>query len=113
MSRYLDPKNDYAFKRIFGEHKELCISFLNSLLPFEEDRQIVSIEYLLPEHVPDTPLGKNSIVDVKCKDSTGRCFIVEMQMYWSLMFMNRIVFNAAHALVKQMDKEILKDPAKQ
>jgi predicted transposase/invertase (TIGR01784 family) len=112
MAHYLDPKNDYAFKRIFGEHKELCISLLNSLLPLEENRQIVSIEYLLPEHVPDTPLGKDSIVDVKCRDNTERCFIVEMQMYWSSAFTQRMVFNAAHALVKQMDRAKPEDPPK-
>jgi predicted transposase/invertase (TIGR01784 family) len=112
MARYLDPKNDYAFKRIFGEHKELCLSLLNSLLPLDEDKQIVSIEYLLPEQAPRTPVGKDSIVDVKCEDNTGRCFIVEMQMYWSSMFTQRMVFNAAHALVKQMDRKKPDDPPK-
>ncbi|MDR1154234.1 MAG: Rpn family recombination-promoting nuclease/putative transposase [Bacteroidales bacterium] len=104
MPHYLDPKNDYAFKRIFGEHKHLCISLLNSLLPLEEPNRIVSIEYLLPEHAPRTPLGKDSIVDVKCVDASGRRFIVEMQMYWSTAFTKRMVFNAAQALVKQADK---------
>jgi predicted transposase/invertase (TIGR01784 family) len=112
MARYLDPKNDYAFKRIFGEHKELCLSLLNSLLPLEDDKQIVSIEYLLPEQAPRTPVGKDSIVDVKCEDNTGRCFIVEMQMFWSSMFTQRMVFNAAHALVKQMDRKKPDDPPK-
>jgi hypothetical protein len=49
MARYLDPKNGFVFKGIFGEHKELCVSFLNSLLPFGEENRIVGIEYLLPE----------------------------------------------------------------
>ncbi|MDR1097326.1 MAG: Rpn family recombination-promoting nuclease/putative transposase, partial [Tannerella sp.] len=44
MPHYLDPKNDYAFKRIFGEHKHLCISLLNSLLPLDEANRIVEIE---------------------------------------------------------------------
>ncbi|MDR1155362.1 MAG: Rpn family recombination-promoting nuclease/putative transposase, partial [Bacteroidales bacterium] len=48
MARYLDPKADLTFKRIFGEHKHLCISLLNSLLPLEESGRIVSIEYLSP-----------------------------------------------------------------
>jgi predicted transposase/invertase (TIGR01784 family) len=105
MARYLDPKNDLPFKRIFGEHDYLCISLLNSLLPLDESERIVSIEYLPSEHVPRTPLGKDSIVDVKCKDVAGRFFIVEMQLYWSSMFMKRIVFNSAQALVKQGDKD--------
>lgn len=28
--RYLDPKNDLIFKKVFGEHPHLLISFLNS-----------------------------------------------------------------------------------
>ena len=33
--KYLDPKADMTFKKVFGEHEDLVISFLNSLLPFE------------------------------------------------------------------------------
>ena len=29
MVKYLDPKIDVLFKKIFGENKELLISFLN------------------------------------------------------------------------------------
>ncbi|MDR0687813.1 MAG: Rpn family recombination-promoting nuclease/putative transposase, partial [Prevotellaceae bacterium] len=36
MARYLDPKNDLPFKKIFGEHKNLLISFLNALLPLQK-----------------------------------------------------------------------------
>ena len=32
--RYLDPKADLTFKRVFGEHPDLVISLLNALLPF-------------------------------------------------------------------------------
>ena len=31
--RYLDPKNDLAFKKVFGQHPHLLKSFLNALLP--------------------------------------------------------------------------------
>ena len=40
MAKYLDPKADLTFKKVFGEHKELVISFLNALLPLEPGRQI-------------------------------------------------------------------------
>ena len=61
-------------------HKNLVISLLNALLPLDEGKQVESIEYLPPEMVPETPLGKNSIVDVRCEETGGRKFIVEMQM---------------------------------
>jgi predicted transposase/invertase (TIGR01784 family) len=101
---YLDPKNDLTFKRVFGEHPDLLISFLNALMPLSSEHQIKEIEYLSPEQVPDIPGKKNSIVDVKCKDKSGRAFIIEMQMFWTDDFMSRILFNASKAYVRQLDK---------
>ena len=53
---YLDPKADLTFKRVFGEHSDLVISLLNALLPFQtKEEEIQSVEYLIPEMVPDNP----------------------------------------------------------
>ena len=35
MAKYLDPKADVTFKKVFGEHKNLVISLLNALLPLD------------------------------------------------------------------------------
>lgn len=103
MQRYLDPKVDLAFKRVFGEHAHLLKSFLNALLPLPEDALIDSLVYLTPEQAPEIPgLLNNSIVDVKCTDTQGRIFIVEMQMMWRPWFEHRIVFGASQAYVKQL-----------
>jgi len=101
--KYLDPKNDLTFKRIFGEHPHLCMSLLNSLLPLDEEQEIVEISYQTVELVPEIPILKNSLVDVRCTDNRGRQFIVEMQMFWSESFKSRVVFNASKAYVKQLD----------
>ena len=100
--RYLNPKADLTFKRVFGEHKDITISFLNAMLPFEEGKEIATIEYLNPEQVPDNPGKKDSIVDVRCTDQTGRQFIVEMQVHWTPAFKQRVLFNASKAYVRQM-----------
>lgn len=100
--RYLDPKADLTFKRVFGEHPDLVMSLLNALLPLEPDQEIIDIEYLPAEIVPDNPLRKNSIVDVRCRDKEGRLFIVEMQMIWSPEFKQRVLFNASKAYVRQL-----------
>lgn len=102
--RYLDPKNDLTFKKVFGQHPHLLKSFLNALLPLAEGQQIVELEYLPAEQVPEIPLLKNSIVDVRCTDNSGRQFIVEMQMLWTDSFKSRVLFNASKAYVKQLDK---------
>ena len=103
--RYLNPKADLTFKKVFGEHPDLVISFLNALLPFETpEDEITEVEYLNPELVPQTPLHKDSIVDVRCKDHIGRQFIVEMQMMWTSAYKQRVLFNASKAYVSQLDK---------
>ena len=103
--RYLDPKADLTFKKVFGEHPDLVISLLNALLPLKRGEEIESVEYLTPELVPENPLRKFSIVDVRCKDNRGRLFIVEMQMVWSREFEQRVMFNSAKAYVRQLDSK--------
>jgi len=102
MAHFLDPKNDLTFKRVFGEHKHLCMSLLNSMLPLE--KPIVSIEFQTGELLPEIPGLRNSIVDVRCTDEDKRQFIVEMQMYWSERFKSRVLLNASKAYVRQLDK---------
>ena len=103
--KYLDPKADLTFKKVFGEHPDLVISLLNALLPLKRGEEIESVEYLTPELVPENPLRKFSIVDVRCKDNRGRQFIVEMQMVWSREFEQRVMFNSAKAYVRQLDSK--------
>ena len=103
MANYLDPKNYLTFKRVFGQHKHLCISLINSMIQFESP--IVSIQYDTGELIPELAnVLRNTIVDVRCTDSEGRQFIVEMQMYWSESFKSRVLLNASKAYVMQLDK---------
>lgn len=102
--RYLDPKNDLTFKKIFGQHPDLLMSFLNALMPLSPGQEIIQVEYLPAELVPEIPEFKNSIVDVRCIDNQGRQFIVEMQMLWTPSFKYRVLFNASKAYIKQLDK---------
>ena len=104
MAKYLDPKADLTFKKVFGEHKELLISFLNALLPLPEDKEIVELEYLPSELVPVNPDKKDTIVDVRCKDKDGRQFIVEMQMYWTDAFKQRALLNTCKAYSLPADR---------
>ena len=104
MSQYLDPKADIVFKKIFGDHPHLLISFLNAVLPLESNQLIVDLSYLPTEQVPEIPEFKRTIADVKCKDNQGRVFIVEMQMNWTDSFRKRLLFGASRAYVKQLGK---------
>ena len=115
--KYLSPKADLTFKLVFDEHKDLMISLLNALLPLAEDSPIISLDYETPEMVPERYGGKNSVVDVRCKDARGRRFLVEMQMNWDEEFKKRVIMrstsgrllpkgrkNASKAVMKQVGK---------
>ena len=102
--KYLDPKADLTFKKIFGNHPKRLISLLNALLPLSEEEQIHEIEYLPTELVPELEGHKNTIVDVLCTDAMGRKFCVEMQMEWSNAFKQRVLFNASKLYVSQAMK---------
>jgi predicted transposase/invertase (TIGR01784 family) len=104
MSRYLDPKADIVFKKIFGDHPHILISFLNAVLPLEPHSPIVSLSYLPTEQIPSIPDFKRTIADAKCKDAQGRIFIVEMQMNWTDSFKQRLLFGTSQAVVKQLEK---------
>ena len=50
----MDPKADLTFKKVFGEHRDLVVSFLNALLPFDSPEEEIKevLEYLDPELMP-------------------------------------------------------------
>ena len=105
MGKYLDPRADLTFKKVFGEHKHLVISLLNALLPLKDDERVESIEYWPADQIPErTEAEKYSIVDVYCKDNKQREFIVEMQMTWTESFKKRVLLNASKAYVAQTNK---------
>ena len=104
MAKYLNPKADLTFKKIFGEHPNLVISLLNALLPLKDDEHVVSIEYWPAEKISRrTEAEKNSIVDVCCRDNKKREFIVEMQMTWTESFKKRVLLTASKAYVAQSE----------
>ena len=102
--KYYSPVTDITFRKVFGEHIDLAASLLNAFLPLGEGRVITDLKYVTHELMPETPTRKNSLVDVRCEDSDGRTFLVEMQINWDTDFMQRVVFNTSKAYIKQLDR---------
>ena len=67
--KFADPKNDIAFKKIFGDENktEVLISFLNSILDFKNTKQIKSLTILNPYQIPQLKDYKNTVLDIKAK----------------------------------------------
>ena len=72
ITKYLDPKNDIAFRKIFGseKNKDILIHFLNDMLVFREGKPIQNITFLKTNQHPELAYKKESIVDGK--QHTGR-----------------------------------------
>ena len=90
LERFLDPKNDFAFKKIFGEkNKDILIHFLNDVLEFADSAKVTDLTFLETTQDPEIASKKTSIVDVLCTDDLGRKHIVEMQVAKTEGFVKR------------------------
>lgn len=80
--RFVDVKNDIAFRKIFGNEKKtnILISFLNAILKLEGVFKIKEVSIINPYLLPRVAGEKASIIDVRAKDEKGRQFVIEMQV---------------------------------
>ena len=106
LSKFLDPKNDVAFRKIFGteEHKDILIHFINDILGLCDNNQIEEVTFLSPIQDPEIASKKQSIVDVLCQDKNGEQIIVEMQVAPTKGFEKRAQYYAAKAYSRQLNK---------
>ncbi|WP_353282325.1 Rpn family recombination-promoting nuclease/putative transposase [Wolbachia endosymbiont (group A) of Myopa testacea] len=106
LSKFLDPRNDLCFKKIFGteKNKNILIHFLNDILGFTEINAIQEVEFLSTIMDPEVASDKQSIVDLLCKDSHGNRYIAEMQLARDKGFEKRAQLYAAKAYSRQLDK---------
>ena len=104
--RFLNPKTDYAFKKIFGSEasQDILISFLNAILDLTGNDAIVEVAILDPRLAPKIEGMKDSYLDVRVKDQRGRSYIVEMQVLNVEGFEKRVLYNACKAYVNQLSK---------
>ena len=103
--KFADPKNDIAFKKIFGDenHKEVLISFLNAVLGFQGEQTIIDVELANPYQVPKIEALKETILDIKATNQKQEHFIVEMQKKDLGDFTKRSLYYTAKAYVNQLD----------
>jgi predicted transposase/invertase (TIGR01784 family) len=106
LSKFLDPKNDVAFRKVFGseQHKDIVIHFINDILELKGNDQIENVDFLSPIQDPEIASKKQSIVDVLCRAKSGVQIIVEMQVAPTKGFEKRAQYYAAKAYSRQLNK---------
>ena len=102
-SVFINPKTDFAFKKIFGSKhsKDILISFLNAILYNEQDA-IQDLVILDPYQAPRIKGIKDSYLDVKATLADDKTVIIEMQVLNVLGFEKRVLYNAAKAFSIQL-----------
>ena len=90
--KFMDPRIDFAFKKIFGgeDTKDILANFIESLLGLSGNKKLKNITILDPFSAPKVKGLKLSIIDVKCTDLSGVSYIVEMQVKKTKAFFKRI-----------------------
>ena len=101
MARYIDPRVDWAFKRIFGSEdtKECLITFLNGL--FDGELVIKDVTFGKTEKLGLRPDERGVIFDVYCVTDEGKHIIVEMQKKEQDYFADRALYYTARTIVEQ------------
>lgn len=106
ITKFLDPKNDIAFRRIFGseKNKDILIHFINDVLELKGSNRIKEVTFLPTIQEPEIASKKQSVVDVLCKDENGVQLIIEMQVSPQEGFEKRAQYYAAKAYSRQLNK---------
>lgn len=102
---FINPKTDYAFKKIFGssESKDILISFLNAMI-YDGNPTIADLEIINPNLPPRVEGLKDTYLDVKAKLADGTLVIIEMQVLNVESFGKRVLYNAAKTYALQLQK---------
>jgi predicted transposase/invertase (TIGR01784 family) len=101
--KFINPKTDYAFKKIFGsdQSQDILISFLNAIV-YQGDTVIVSLEIIDP-YAPGRISGlKTTYFDVKALLNNGENVLIEMQAFNVPAFGKRLLYNTAKMYVNQL-----------
>lgn len=94
--RFINPKIDLAFKKIFGttENKDILINFLNAIL-YEAQPVIEDLDILDPHEGVETVGVKDTYLDIKAKINGDRIALIELQLINVSSFGKRVLYNGA------------------
>ena len=81
MTEFLNPRNDFLFKRLFGvaEHEVLLVAFINAVFQDSGRPLVRSATILNPEIPQDALRDKRSVFDIHVRTDLGQEIDIEVQ----------------------------------
>ncbi|MDR2999807.1 MAG: Rpn family recombination-promoting nuclease/putative transposase [Fibromonadaceae bacterium] len=103
---YADLTVDMPFKKTFANEKdkEPLIVMLNVFLAKKLAYSIVDVDIKNPYVPGETIKDRGAIFDIRCEDSQGSKFLVEVQVGKQAYFIKRVLFYACMAITKSGKK---------
>ena len=103
--RFINPKIDYAFKRIFGsdQSQEILISFLNAII-YNGESIIKSITIINPYTPGKIITLKETYLDIKAVLEDRSVVIIEMQIATTIAFDKRVAYNLSKTYANQLER---------
>jgi predicted transposase/invertase (TIGR01784 family) len=101
----LSPRNDYFFKRLFGDERDkgILTDFLKAALDIPPE-EYGEVEILNPSSNSEYAGDKLSVLDVKLRTRSGRVIGIEIQRYSERAFRERIVYKVSKLIEEQLGK---------
>lgn len=102
--KFISPKVDYAFKKIFGsdQSQEILISFLNAII-YDGKSIIKSLTIVDPYNPGQVHSLKDSYLDVRAVLYDGSKVVIEMQAASMKAFDKRVAYNLCKAYANQLE----------
>ncbi|OJJ27117.1 transposase [Roseofilum reptotaenium AO1-A] len=103
--KFINPKIDYAFKKIFGseQSQQILISFLNAIV-YDGEKIIQSLTIKNPYNPGQVLNLKDTYLDVKAVLNDGSIVVIEMQVASMAAFDKRVAYNLTKAYANQLTK---------
>ncbi|MDR2580220.1 MAG: Rpn family recombination-promoting nuclease/putative transposase [Fibromonadaceae bacterium] len=104
--RYADLTNNFAFQKVFAseEEKSLLVTTLNIFLEKKLAYPIKDVVIKNPYIQGETKYSRNSVLDIRCEDTGGNKFIVEMQVNSQKHFIKRSIFYSSMSIASSGKK---------
>ena len=104
--KYAQLTLDFPFKKAFAseERKDLLIALLNTFLEEKLAHPITEVAIQNPYIQGQTKASRDAILDIRCRDSMGNRFIVEIQIGRQEHFIKRVIYYLSMAIVDSARK---------
>jgi predicted transposase/invertase (TIGR01784 family) len=98
--KYAQLTLDFPFKKAFATQgdEDLLIALLNAFLEKKLAHPITQVVIQNPYIQGQTKANRDAILDIRCQDSMGNRFIVEMQIGRQEHFIKRVIYYLSRAI---------------